>query len=209
MTRRIRDISPPVSLGSDVWPGDTPFTFHRVMSVAEGMSCNVTTVNTTVHVGAHADAPLHFVDGAADVASVDLAAYVGRARVVKLPRRGAVTAADVAQLDLAGVERLLIATRSVGEPSRFADGFSYLDPAGARTLGASGLRLVGIDTFSVDAENSKTLDSHKALLSARCAILEGLDLSEVPAGDYELIALPLKLVGCDASPVRAILRDLA
>ena len=117
----IRDISPPVSPDSDVFPGDTPFTFRRVMSLDGGGSCNVTTVETTVHVGAHVDAPLHFADGAADAASVDLTAYVGPARVVHVHTTGGVTRADLEARDLSDVERLLVRTRTSGGPARFSE----------------------------------------------------------------------------------------
>ena len=178
------------------------------MSLGDGCSCNVTTIETTVHVGAHADAPLHFRDGAEDAASVGLDAYLGRARVVRVPTRGGVTRAMVDALDLAGVARLLLATRGERGPARFEEATGYLEQDAARRLGELGLLLVGIDTFSVDAQDSKSLPSHHALLDAGVRILEGLDLSDVPAGDYELVALPLRLVGVDASPVRAVLRDL-
>lgn len=205
---RIIDISPPISPKSEVWPGDTPFSSRRVMDKGEGCSCNVTTITTTVHVGAHLDAPLHFADGGRDVASVSLDACVGPVRVVRLLRKAGITREDVSALDLLGVERLLVHTRKDRAPARFADGFAYLEPEAARLLSQRGLRLFGIDTFSVDHPESKELLSHHALLSGGCAILEGLDLSGVAAGDYELMALPLKMVGVDASPVRAVLREL-
>ena len=206
---RLIDISPVVSARAEVWPGDTRFTMRRVMDLEHGASCNVTTIETTVHVGAHADAPLHYSPSAADAASVELEPYVGVARVVRMPRRGGITADDVAALDLAGVERVLFYTRQDDARKRFADPFAYLEPAAAERLGAAGLRLVGIDTYSVDHPDSKTLESHHALLRAGCLILEGLDLAGVAPGDYELIALPLKLTSADASPVRAVLRALA
>ena len=204
---RIIDISPPLSERMEVWPGDTQFGKRRVMSKAEGGSCNVTTITTTVHAGAHVDAPLHFLDGGADAAGVDLDACVGPARVVYMPRKGGITREDVAALDLAGVQRLLLHTRGP-RAVKFADGFAWLEPDAARYLASLGLALFGIDTFSVDEPGSKELASHHALNAGRCVILEGLDLSAVEAGDYELIALPLRMVGVDASPVRAVLREL-
>lgn len=206
--RRLIDISPPLSPQTDVWPGDTKLSIRRVMDMGAGASCNVTTITTTVQIGAHADAPLHFSADGEDAASVELRPYVGPARLVRAPRRTAVTREDVEAIDLAGVERLLLCTRSEGSRARFRDGFAWLEPEAARVLASAGLRLFGIDSFSVDHPDSKTLESHHALRAGGCVILEGLELSAVTPGDYELMALPLRLVGCDASPVRAVLREL-
>ncbi|MEM7246699.1 MAG: arylformamidase [Acidobacteriota bacterium] len=204
----IRDISPPVSEQLEVWPGDTPFSHRRVMELGGGDTCNVTTINTTVHCGAHVDAPLHFHADGADAASVDLDAYIGRARVVRVETAGAVTRADLEAHDLDGVERVLVHARTQSGPPRFAEATAHFHPEAAELAGERGWRLLGIDSFSVDAQDSKDLASHHALLRHEVRILEGLDLTDVPEGDYELIALPLKMVGVDASPVRAILRDL-
>lgn len=204
---RTWDISPPVSPEIEVWPGDTPFTSRRVMELSGGDSCNVTTIQTTVHVGAHADAPLHFDAEGEDAAGLDLTPYVGPARVVRLAGREAIRRSDLRALDLRGVERLLIHTRAEPGPPTYAGPMSYLEPAAAELLGEVGMLLVGLDSYSVDPRDSKTLPSHHALLRAGVRNLEGLDLTGVPEGDHELIALPLRLVGCDASPVRAILRS--
>lgn len=208
MTRRLIDISPRISPDLEVWAGDTRFSSRRVMDMGEGCAANVTTITTTVQVGAHVDAPFHFAEHGEDAASVALEPFLGRARVVRLERAGAILAADVAAFDLAGVERLLLHTRAKPGPPTFAEPFAYLDPAAARLLASKGLLLFGIDSFSVDERSSKTLSSHHALRAGGCAILEGLELSMAPPGDHELIALPLPLVGCDASPVRAVLREL-
>src|SRR5207248_2496649 len=118
--RRLVDISPALGPQTPVWPGDTAFSARRVMSLDDGASCNVTTITTTVHAGAHADAPLHFWADGADAAGVSLTAYLGPARVVRMPRKDAITRDDVQALDLDGVERLLIHTRRIGAPVRFA-----------------------------------------------------------------------------------------
>ncbi len=208
--QRLLDISPLVSSRTDVWPGDTKFSTRRVMDLDAGSSCTVTTITTTVQIGSHADAPLHFSAGGEDAASMDLRAFVGPARVARMPRREGITLADVRALDLRGVERLLLHARPERPrgPARFDEGFAWLEPDAAEHLAGAGLRLLGTDGFSVDHPESKTLDSHHALMRGGCYIIEGLDLTGVTPGDYELIALPLKLSGCDASPVRAILRDL-
>lgn len=208
MTRRLFDISPRISPELDPWEGDTRFSTRRVMAIDDGCSVNVTTVTTTVQLGAHVDTPLHFTRDGADAAGVPLEPYLGPARVVRLPRERGVSRDDVAALDLSGVERLLLHTRASRGPARFRDGFSYLEPAAAELLASRGLRLLGIDSFSVDEQTSKSLGSHHALHRGGCVILEGIVLDDVPPGDYELIALPLPLAGCDGSPVRAVLREL-
>lgn len=203
----IYDISPPVSPDTEVFPGDTPFSFRRVMDLETGGSCNVTTIETTVHVGAHVDGPLHFHDGADDAATVDLTAYLGPARVVHLPTGSGVTQSMLQACDLDGVDRLLVRTRVESGPAIFARDSAFFELDAADLAGALGLKLIGIDTFSVDAQDSKDLPTHHRLLAGGVRILEGIDLSQVPEGDYELIALPLRMVGVDSSPVRAILRQ--
>jgi arylformamidase len=204
----IYDISPLVSASSPVWPGDTPFSYRSVMEIEQGCSCNVATIQTTVHVGAHADSPYHFAQGASRIGGVSLHHYLGRARVVEKLGKEALRRDFFEALALDGVERLLIRTRAQQDTNPFEDGFSFLDPDAAAFLAEKKLALFGIDTPSVDAFDSKTLQAHHNLLRGSVAILEGLDLTHVPLGDYELIALPLKLKDLDASPVRAILRSL-
>jgi arylformamidase len=208
LVRVIRDISIPLNSETDVWEGDNRFTVRRVMSKSSGCSVNVTTIETTVQIGTHVDAPLHFHEDGADIATVPLDPFIGRARVVRLHTDGAITRQALEGVDLDGVERLLVSTRSEPGQMRFADPFSYLEPAAAELLAERRVKLFGIDSFSVDDRDSKELLSHHALDRVGCSILEGLVLFDVPPGDYELIALPLPLVGCDGSPVRAVLRDL-
>ena len=205
----IHDISPPVGPDTEVFPGDTPFSFRRVMDIRSGGSCNVTTIETSVHVGAHVDGPLHFHDGAQDAASVDLSAYLGPCRVLHAPTRGGVGRELLEAAGLERVERLLVRTRDEAGPAVFTRDRAYFEVAAAQWAAERGLRLLGIDTFSVDPQDSKVLPAHHALLAGNVRILEGIDLSSVPEGDYELIALPLRLSGVDSSPVRAVLRALS
>jgi arylformamidase len=200
------DISQELSPASAVFPGDTPFSVRRVMEMARGASCDVATVIVSVHAGTHADAPSHFLPDTRSIDRVALEPYLGRARVVELALRGEIRPEHLRGLPLAGAERLLIKTGSAPDPGVFNLDFAHLLEETAEELGERGLRLVGIDTPSVDHPESKTLAAHKALARAGVAILENLVLAHVPAGDYELIALPLRLAGLDASPVRAVLR---
>jgi arylformamidase len=210
---RIWDISEPIEASSATFPGDTPFSQEWVARIERGASCNVSTIRMSVHVGTHTDAPLHFTPAGKDIASVDLRHYIGRCRVVDVAGTGSPSLIPASALTdgmLAGAERILFRTRQrQGEDHRVWDGgFTAVGLAAAQRLVAAGIRLVGIDTPSMDHADSKELDGHHALYRGGIAILENLDLRAVPAGDYELIALPLRIVNGDSSPVRAILREL-
>jgi arylformamidase len=166
----------------------------------------------SVHVGTHTDAPLHFDVAGADIASVDLTAYMGRCRVVDVRGEGAPSLIPASALTpdvLRGAERVLFRTRERHDHRGWDQGFTAVGPDAARALVAAGIRLVGIDTPSMDHADSKELDGHHVLYEGGVAILENIDLTSVPAGDYELIALPLRIRNGDSSPVRAILRDLS
>ncbi|HEB54018.1 MAG TPA: arylformamidase [bacterium] len=209
--RRIWDISEPIEPATATFPGDHAFAQEWVMRMADGASCNVSTIRMSVHVGTHADAPLHYDPAGRDAAAVDLAPYVGPCRVLDVEPAGSPPRVPVSALTpavLAGAERVLLRTGHVHDHRRFDPGFASLGAPAGKVLAEAGVRLVGIDTPSVDHASDKELGGHRALHAGGVAILENLDLSRVPAGDYELIALPLRLVACDASPVRAILREL-
>lgn len=208
---RIWDISEPIEPATATFPGDTPFGAEWVLRMERGGSCNVSTIRMSVHLGTHTDAPLHFDVAGADIAAVDLTCYLGPCRVVEVRGEGTpplVPAASLTPALLAGTERVLLRTRDHHDHRRFDPAFTALGPEAAAVLVQAGLRLVGIDTPSMDHADSKDLAGHRVLQRGGVAILENLDLSRVPAGDYELIALPLRIVGGDSSPVRAILREL-
>lgn len=207
--RRIIDISRNISESTAVWPGDTTFSRRPVMQMAQGCSCNVSTYTFSAHTGSHADAPRHFLEGAASSADSALDAYMGPCQVIATRNARCVSIDDLAGVDLSSVQRLLFRTPTPPADDVWQDDFTFIHPDVARAVVQAGLRLVGIDTPSVDPMSSKTLDTHKLLLSGKVAILESLDLRHVQPGCYELIALPLKIVGGDASPVRAVLRTLA
>ncbi len=206
--RRIWDISRTVDETTAVWPGDTPFSRRWVMRIDSGCSCNVSTVTHTVHCGTHADAPLHFVAGAPAIDQVNLANYVGPCRVLTAQSRDCLRPADLAGLDLRAEERLLVRGPVALRDDEWRDDFFHCSVEAAQLVARGGLKLLGLDTPSMDFMSSKELDAHKALVSGGVAILENLDLSLVPDGRYEIIALPLKIAGSDGSLVRAILRDL-
>lgn len=205
---RVYDITPAIGPSLGVWPGDTPPDRTVLMDLARGDSVTLSTLRATVHLGAHADGPNHYGLGAPDIASRSLDFYLGRCQVVRasVPRGGRVSRAMIAEPITE--PRVLVATGTFPDPEHWNDDFAALDPGLVDTLAAQGVRLIGIDTPSVDTMTSKDLPAHHRFLAHDMAILEGIVLHEVPPGRYELIALPLRLSGFDASPVRAILRSL-
>ncbi len=204
----IYDISPPISEHLEVWPGDTPPVRNVLLDMTRGDNITLSSLRTTLHVGAHADAPSHYGRDAESIERRSLDYYLGPCQVMRV---SVPPATRVSQSMLPGnvqAPRLLIATGTYPDPNDFNTDFAALDPDLVDALHRQGVILVGIDTPSVDLFDSKELPSHKRFLQNDMAIMEGLVLSDVPEGLYELIALPLKLVGFDASPVRAVLRSM-
>jgi arylformamidase len=205
----IWDISPPVHGTTPVFPGDTPFRLEWAATIGPGCPVNVGRLTTTPHVGAHADAPLHYEDGGRSIGAVDLEPYIGRCRVIHCIDRGPLV--EWHHLERAAADlppRVLVRTYPRMPVDRWDARLSAFAPGAIDRLAALGVTLVGIDTASIDPADSKTLDSHQAIRRHDMRVLENLVLDEVAEGDYELIALPLKLMTADASPVRAILRAL-
>lgn len=205
---RIHDISRPVSPTIGVWPGDTPFEFELVARIADGEAVNVGRLRMSVHTGTHVDAPLHFDDAGADAASVSLESYVGPCVVADVrPSDRGILPADLPTWldeDLAAAPRLLLRSYA-RRPAGFDERMAHATPELADWLAERGVRLLGIDTDSMDAYESKELPAHRRLDGHGIAILEGIDLSAVECGRYELVALPLRIEGADGSPVRAVL----
>ena len=201
------DITPMVSPRLGVWPGDTPPSREVLLDLARGDTVTLSTLTATVHLGAHADAPSHYGVSAPAIGHRSLEYYLGTCQVMHVSvARGA--RAGVADLTgLVRAPRLLLATGTFPDPERWNSDFAGLAPELVDALAGQGVRLVGIDTPSVDLMESKDLPAHHAFLRHDMAILEGLVLRDVPDGLYELIALPLRLEGFDASPVRAVLRS--
>ena len=194
--------------GHPVFPGDAAFSLRWTWRIGPGCPVNVTELTMSPHTGSHADAPLHYDEHGASIGEVPLETYLGRCRVIAATGAAPLVQAEqIAPLLRGAPPRILLRTYA-----RVPDGwdatFTAVAPAAIDLLHEHGVRLVGIDTPSVDPEASKTLDSHQRLRAHGMAVLEGLVLDEVPPGDYELIALPLKWRGVDASPVRAVLREL-
>lgn len=209
MTRTLYDISQPVHAGTPVWPGDAPCRLAWTMRRAEGASVNVAELRLSTHTGTHADGPFHVSDEGIRIGAAPLEAYLGPARVVDVTGRSALGTAWAEALLASGrPERLLLRTGCWRDPRVFPEDFPAPEPEAAARLAAAGVRLVGTDAPSVDPFDSKQLLTHHVLGDGGVAILENLLLDGVPEGEYELIALPLRLEEVDASPVRAVLRPL-
>ncbi len=204
---RLWDISPAITTGFPVFPGDTPFSFRWTWTIGSDCPVNVSELTMSPHTGSHTDAPLHYDRAGASIAEVPLETYLGACRVVHCIGRRVVQPQDLrAHLDVTP-PRLLLRTCQ-RTPSHWDSQFTTVAAEVVDLLHEHGVRLIGIDTPSLDPESSKTLDAHMRVRAHHMAILEGIVLDDVPAGDYELIALPLKLRGLDASPVRAVLREI-
>jgi arylformamidase len=206
--RVVWDISPFISPDTPVFPGDTPYSQQWVSRIEAASAVNVTAITMSPHVGAHADAPLHYGRTGAAIGSMDLEPFLGRCRVIHAIDRGPLIAPEHLAHAVADLPpRVLVRTCAMA-PRRWSPGFSAFVPESIAWLAGLGVRLVGIDSPSVDPADSKTLDSHQQLLAHDMRVLENLVLDEIDPGDYELIALPLKFAQADASPVRAVLRSL-
>ncbi len=207
---RLWDISPPVQTGSPVFPGDTPYAQQWAAQIAPGCPVNVSTLTLSPHVGAHADAPLHYDAGGAAIGTLELEPFLGTCRVIHAIGCGPlVTARHLEHALDALPPRVLVRTYQRMPVDRWDPALAAFAPELVELLADCGVRLIGIDTASIDPAASKTLDSHQVIRRRGLRVLENLVLDEVPEGDYELIALPLKLMEADASPVRAILRALS
>jgi arylformamidase len=202
------DISPPVSPDSPVFPGDTAYAQRWTAQLGPACPVNVSALTLSPHVGAHADAPLHYANGASAAGDLDLKAFLGPCRVARATEPGPLVRPEHLAHAISDMPpRLLVCTRDRAL-RRWSPDFAAFAPETIDWLAGLGVRLVGIDTPSVDPADSKRLESHQRLLVHDMRVLENLVLDVVPPGDYELIALPLKLAAADASPVRAVLRSL-
>ena len=203
------DISPVIDETIAVWPGDTAYARTMNLDMGAGANLTLSDIRTTVHVGAHADAPSHYVAAGQTMAERSLHYYVGPCVVIHIENaRGR----RITPEDLEGkrvlAARVLLRTGTFPDPRSFNEDFASLSPGLVDFLHGMGVITIGIDTPSVDPFADKVLEAHQALARHDMANLEGLVLDHVAEGRYELIALPLKLAGADGSPVRAVLRTL-
>jgi arylformamidase len=205
--RRVWDISRPVGPATAGWPGDVPYSFRLSWRKAAGASVNVGAIAGSVHTATHCDAPFHFDDAGATVERLPPELFLGPAIVVDI--RGADSwQSRLEGLDLSATPRVLFRTGGWPETARFPDSIPVMERRLPAWLADRGVRLIGVDGPSVDELDSKTLDNHHALGRAGITIVEGLWLDDVPPGVYEFVGLPLKLIGADGSPLRAVLREM-
>jgi arylformamidase len=201
------DITLPMSNRLAPWPGDTPCDFRLAWKMSEGASVNVGSLTTSVHSGTHTDAPFHFLPDGRTIDQLELTPYVGPAVVVDVRGREVIHVEDFPRdLDLRATPRVLLKTDAWPDITRFPERIPVMAPGVPTALRDRGVTLIGVDVPSVDALDSKDLPIHHEIGRCGICILENLNLSHVAPGVYELIALPLKLVGADGAPVRAALR---
>ena len=200
------DISPTLRLGMPVWPGDSAYTSETTWHIADGCPVKVSKLSMSTHTGAHCDAPSHYDAQGRAIDEVALDSYLGPCRVIHCQGVKQVDTAQILPFLAQLPARVLFRTYHTAPQAHWDPDFASISPAAIDLLASHGVRLVGIDTPSLDPQEAKVLMAHQRVQAHGMAILEGIVLDAVAAGDYELICLPLKLAGLDASPVRALLR---
>lgn len=212
---KIYDVTVPLSEQTPVYEGDPAVEIESSHRIARGDAANVSRLCFGAHTATHVDAPNHFIEGARRVHELELGKLLGKVRIVEIEKEAlSVTAAHVKEADLENVERVLFKTRNSEFWNDLSQGFrkdfTYIEPEAARELVSLNLKLVGIDYLSVEKFGAASFDTHLILLEKEVVIIEGLDLREVAAGDYELVCLPLKIIGGtgDGAPARTILREI-
>lgn len=210
MTTRWIDVSLPLRTGMVHWPGDPGVMLRRVKDLSRGDDCTLSAISMGAHSGTHVDAPSHFLKGARDLDSLPLDVAVGPARVIAIRHSGVITPEELRPHRLRRGERVLFKTGNSGRCFRdddFVKDFVSISPGAAQLLAERGVRLVGIDYLSVGGFFANGREIHEILLRAGIWILEGLNLSRVRPGPVELVCLPLRIVGGDGAPARAIVRE--
>jgi len=201
------DISAPIGPDAPLFPGDEPYAQRWTARIGPGCPVNLCAITMSPHIGSHADAPLHYADGERPIGAVDLSPYVGPCRVVHAIDPGPLVRRAHLAHAAAGLPPRVLVRTCRRAPTAWSPEFAAFAPETLEWLAGLGVRLVGIDSQSVDPADSRTLDAHQVLRRHDLRVLENLVLDAVPPGDYELIALPLKLMHACASPVRAVLRS--
>jgi arylformamidase len=205
---KLIDVSVPLDATLPTYPHNTPFSLEAIKRLARGDSSNVSTLHMSAHTGTHVDAPRHFFDAGAGTEALPLELLVGRARVIEVASRAGIAAEDLAALDLSDDIRLLIKThnsRLWGSPT-FHEDYVGVTESGAKHLVDHGIKVVGVDYLSVEKFRTPGAPAHHLLLGAGTIVIEGLDLRGVDPGIYEMMCLPLRVVGSDGAPARVVLR---
>jgi arylformamidase len=199
------DITRPLDTRTAAWPGDTGLGIDWTLHMSRGDNVTLSCVTLSPHVGTHADAPLHYEPHGSPTGEFDLSAFIGPVRVVDARGQYSVTPQLLSDCGAIGVPRLLVRSLDVVRPEEFVSAFPPLAADAAQMLVSAGLKLYGTDAPSVDPVDSAAMSAHRALGSTAIPILENLDLSRAEPGDYDLLALPMKLTETEATPVRAVL----
>lgn len=208
MTHQWIDITQPLNQHIAEWPGDTPFSYEVAVSKEQSGSVNIGKLTMSTHIGTHTDAPFHYDNDGLKILELPVDLYIGKACLVDVTGVSCVTRADLELFDFDGAERLLLKTGSHPTPTKFPENFTVIGEDVGPLLKERGVRLIGVDTPSVDSETSKDLLGHHSLYRNDVIIIENLVLHSLEEGNYELIALPLALEDADGSPVRAVVRRL-
>jgi len=211
MSGKFIDVSVPLHNGMVHWPGDAPFNRTQTLHIAKGDECNLSQISSSAHVGTHMDAPRHFLKDGHGIETMPVDATIGPARVIAIHDPDLIRIAELEPHQLKRGERVLFKTRNsshVWKTSEFQKKFVHIPQDTARYLGKCGVQTVGVDYLSVGGFETDSAETHQALLEAGIWIIEGLNLEHVEPGNYELICLPLKLVGSDGAPARAVLRPM-
>jgi arylformamidase len=205
---KLIDVSVPLDANLPTYPNNTPFSLEPIKRIARGDSSNVSTLHMSAHSGTHVDAPRHFFDDGPGAEALALEMLIGRARVIEVTTRKAITAEDLSRFDFSEDVRVLIKTansRLWGSPEFHTD-FVGVAESGAKFLVEHGIKVVGVDYLTVEEFRKPGAPAHHALLGAGTIIIEGLNLRDVDPGHYEMYCLPLRVVGSDGAPARVVLR---
>ncbi len=208
---RIYDLSVPLREGMPVYPGDTEFRRRMISTIAAGGACNLSELSLGAHTGTHVDAPRHMSDQGAAIDGVPPSTLLGPAQVIEIRSPLCADLPELRQHQWDGVERVLLKTSNSGKLrnlDHFVEDYVYISGDAAEFLARLGLLLVGVDYLSVDRPHSGTHPAHAPLVAAGIVIIEGLDLSAVPAGRYELFCAPLLIQDGDGAPARVLLREM-
>ncbi|MBE0656558.1 MAG: cyclase family protein [Bryobacteraceae bacterium] len=210
MANKWIDVTRPVEAGMAVWPGDDAPVIEQILFMDRGDICNLSKMAMSVHVGTHMDAPRHFINDGVSMDALPLDAVMGEARVVEIHDPVAIRPEELPD-DISAGERILFKTRNSNElwsKPGFQEDFVYISREAAQILAAKGVRTVGVDYLSIGGFHTDMVETHEAILGAGIWAIEGLDLSQVEPGRYEMACLPMKLTGSDGAPARVALRRL-
>ena len=205
---KLIDVSVPLDAQLPTYPHNTPFTLEPIKRIARGDSSNVSTLHMSAHTGTHVDAPRHFFDSGSGTEALPLDLLLGRARVIEVESRTGIAAEDLERVDFSDDIRLLIKTHNstFWGDATFHDDYVGVTDSGAKYLVGHGIKVVGVDYLSVEQFRNVGKPAHHVLLGAGTVVIEGLNLRDVEPGIYEMICLPLRIVGSDGAPARVVLR---